>query len=135
MNASQLIEEVEFNTTTSSGPGGQHANKTETAVELRWNINSSQAISEKERFILLEKLSSRLTKDNVLIIVAQDSRSQHKNKDIVIKRFLELIKKNAKQKPPRKKTRPSKMAKLKRLNSKKKTSKKKANRQKPRLDY
>ena len=126
MNTSQLIEEVEFNTTTSSGPGGQHANKTETAVELRWNINSSQAISEKERFILLEKLSSRLTKDNVLIIVAQDSRSQHKNKDIVIKRFLELIKKNAKQKPPRKKTRPSKMAKLKRLNSKKKTSEKKA---------
>jgi ribosome-associated protein len=63
MNTSQLIEEVEFNTTTSSGPGGQHANKTETAVELRWNINSSQAISDKERFILLEKLSSRLTKD------------------------------------------------------------------------
>ena len=135
MNTSQLIEEVEFNTTTSSGPGGQHANKTETAVELRWNINSYQAISEKERFILLEKLSSKLTKDNVLIIVAQDSRSQHKNKDIVIKRFLELIKKNAKQKPPRKKTRPSKIAKLKRLNSKKKTSEKKANRQKPRLDY
>ena len=46
MNTSQLIEEVEFNTTTSSGPGGQHANKTDTAVELRWNIYSSLAISE-----------------------------------------------------------------------------------------
>jgi ribosome-associated protein len=135
MNASQIITEVEFNTTTSSGPGGQHANKTETAVELRWNIATSQAISENERHILLEKLSSRLTKDNVLIIVAQDSRSQHKNKDIVIKRFLEFIKQNVKRKAPRKKTRPSKMAKLKRLNSKKKTSEKKANRQKPRLDF
>ena len=131
MNTSILIQELQFNTTTSSGPGGQHANKVETAVELRWDILASQAVTDIERERLLQKLSSRLTKDKVLIIVAQDSRSQHKNKDIVIKRFLEIIRKNLKVEKRRKKPKVSKMAKLKRLQNKKRQSEKKANRKKP----
>ena len=133
MNTETLIQELQFNTTTSSGPGGQHANKVETAVELRWNVETSVAISDIERERLLQKIASRLTKNSVFIMVAQDSRSQHKNKDIVIKRFLEFIREHLKFQKRRKKRRPSKMAKLKRLQNKKKHSEKKANRQKP--DY
>jgi len=124
---------LQFNTTTSSGPGGQHANKVETAVELRWDVDSSKAISDIEKERLLLKIASRLTKNNVIIMVAQDSRSQHKNKDIVIKRFLEYIREHLKVQKRRKKRRPSKMSKLKRLRNKKYNSEKKANRQKP--DY
>ncbi len=124
---------MQFNTTTSSGPGGQHANKVETAVELRWDVDSSKAISDIEKERLLLKIASRLTKNNVIIMVAQDSRSQHKNKDIVIKRFLEYIREHLKVQKRRKKRRPSKMSKLKRLRNKKYNSEKKANRQKP--DY
>ena len=133
MNTETLITELQFNTTTSSGPGGQHANKVETAVELRWNVETSKAISDNERERLLQKLSSRLTKDNVFIMVAQDSRSQHKNKDIVIKRFLEFIREHLKVQKRRKKRRPSKMAKLKRLQNKKRHSEKKANRKPPKI--
>jgi len=124
---------LQFTTTTSSGPGGQHANKVETAVELRWDVENSEAISETEKERLLQKIASRLTKNNVFIMVAQDSRSQHKNKDIVIKRFLEYVREHLKVQKRRKKRRPSKIAKLKRLRNKKYNSEKKTNRQKP--DY
>ena len=102
-------------------------------MELRWDVENSEAISETEKERLLQKIASRLTKNNVFIMVAQDSRSQHKNKDIVIKRFLEYVREHLKVQKRRKKSRPSKIAKLKRLRNKKYNSEKKTNRQKP--DY
>ena len=103
----------------------------ETAVELRWDVGNSKGISETERERLFLKIDSRLTKDKVFIMIAQDSRSQHRNKDIVIKRFLAYIREHLKVQKRRKNRRPSKMAKLKRLQNKKHNADKKVNRRKP----
>lgn len=94
-------------------------------------LDESEALSEEEKLRLTEKLQSRLTSNNELILQSDTSRSQHKNKDLVTRRFLELIREGLKKQKPRKKTRIPKSAKLKRLKAKKIQSDKKANRQKP----
>lgn len=133
MNKEQLLTELTFKATRSSGPGGQHANKTSSRVELYWTPLESTAFGAVEIALIQEKLSHRLTKEGVLQLASQTSRSQHKNKDDVVKRFFSLLEIAVQVPKVRKKKRPSKMAKLKRLKAKKVQSEKKANRQKP--DY
>ena len=133
MDKARLLNELTFKATRSSGPGGQHVNKTSTRVELCWDINKSKAITNEQKNRLLDKLSNRLSKEGVLILASQNSRSQHKNKEDVILRFLNLIEKNLERPKKRKKTKPSKASKIKRLSKKKIHSEKKANRRKP--DY
>ena len=87
---------------------------------------------EKERII--NKLSSRLTKENVLILQADESRSQHKNKELVTKRFFELLENALKTEKKRKRTKPTKSSVEKRLESKKKKALIKTNRKRPELD-
>ncbi|RPD96680.1 aminoacyl-tRNA hydrolase [Aureibaculum marinum] len=134
MNIENLIKELSFKAVRSSGAGGQHVNKVSSKIELTFNIEGSGVLTEEQKAILLKKLSNRLTKENVLILFCDDSRSQHKNKEIAIERFLELIKTGLKKVKPRKATKPSKSAIRKRLKSKKRLSQKKANRQKPDLE-
>ncbi|RMB59168.1 aminoacyl-tRNA hydrolase [Dokdonia sinensis] len=131
MDKNQLLSELSYKATRSSGAGGQHVNKTSTRVELYWSLENTQAFSENEISRLRERLSHRLTKDGELQLASQDSRSQHRNKDDVTKRFFALL--EVAIIPPiiRKKRRPSKMAKLKRLKAKKQHAEKKANRKKP----
>lgn len=92
MNTTQIIQELQFKAVRSSGAGGQHVNKVSTKIELTYDLQNSTAVTDKEKERLLLKLSNRLTKENVLLLQCDDSRSQHKNKDLAIKRFLELIK-------------------------------------------
>lgn len=134
MNIENLIKELSFKAVRSSGAGGQHVNKVSSKIELTFNIEGSGVLTEEQKAILLKKLSNRLTKENVLILFCDDSRSQHKNKEIAIERFLELIKTGLKKVKLRKATKPSKSAIRKRLKSKKRLSQKKANRQKPDLE-
>lgn len=129
----QLLTELSFKATRSSGPGGQHANKTSSRVELYWSVAASSAFSEQEITLLSNKLAHRLTKEGVLQLASQTSRSQHKNKEEVIRRFFALLKVAVQVPKVRKKRRPSKMAKLKRLYAKKAQAEKKAKRKKP--DY
>lgn len=131
VNKEQLLTELTFKATRSSGPGGQHANKTSSRVELFWSIVETTAVTEIELALLKEKLAHRITKDGVLQLASQTSRSQHKNKEDVIKRFFALLEVAVIRPKIRKKRRPSKMAKLKRLNAKKVQSDKKVNRRKP----
>lgn len=134
MNESQIIQELQFKAVRSSGAGGQHVNKVSTKIELTYDLDNSTALTENEKERLLLKLANRLTKENVLLLQCDDSRSQHKNKALAIKRFLALVKGALVVPKIRRKTKPSRSAIQKRLNSKKKSALKKSNRRKPNVD-
>lgn len=134
MNTEKIIKELNFKAIRSSGAGGQHVNKTSSKVELSFNLENSKSLSDKEKQFLKSKLKSKLTKENVLILFCDESRSQHKNKEIVIKRFLELIRKNLIKPKIRKATKPSKSSIKRKAENKKRISVKKALRKKPKLN-
>ncbi|MFO8235258.1 MAG: alternative ribosome rescue aminoacyl-tRNA hydrolase ArfB [Bacteroidales bacterium] len=129
----ELHKEFKFNTSRSGGPGGQHANKVETNVELRFNINESKLLSQDEKERLIQKLSSKLTKEEELIITSDSKRSQVQNKYDAIEKFYATIEKALKKPKKRKKTKPPKAAKEKRIQDKKKHSEKKSQRKPPKL--
>lgn len=131
MNTETIIKELNFKAVRSSGAGGQHVNKVSSKVELYFDLKNSLSLSEEEKTLLLTKLAYRLTKENILILAADESRSQHKNKEIVIKRFLELLKENLKKPKKRKPTKPSKSSILKNVKKNKIKSLKKQLRKKP----
>lgn len=133
MNTSVVINELKFKAIRSSGAGGQHVNKVSSKVELALDIRISEGFTDDEKLRLSQKLSSRLTKSGVLLLQCSDSRNQHRNKELVIKRLLKILKANLYISKKRKQTKPSRAAIKKRLDSKKKHSLKKANRKKPSL--
>ena len=106
-------------------------NKVSSKVELHFKLVETLALSESEKERALTKLSSRLTNSGELILQCDESRSQHKNKEIVTKRFLAVIKGALVKPKVRKKTKTPRAAKLKRLREKKKLSEKKAARKDP----
>jgi ribosome-associated protein len=117
--------EVVFNTSRSSGPGGQSVNKVSSKVELRFDVNASSILSLPEKEILLEKLANRISQEGILILVSQSERTQLKNKALVLDRFCRMIRKALTPVKPRKKTRPSAAMKEKRLELKRKLAEKK----------
>lgn len=129
-----ILKELGFKAVRSSGAGGQHVNKVSSKVEVAFAINQSNGLtlSEKERLLL--KLKNRLNKDQILLLQCDEARSQHKNKQLVIKRLFDLLKKALHVPKKRKATKPSKAVIEKRLKSKKMASTKKASRKKPDLD-
>jgi len=126
-----LISELTFKAIRSSGAGGQHVNKVASKVVLNFNLKQSEVFSEAQKNLLLNNLSNRLTTDGILILQSDESRSQHKNKELVVKRFLDLIKQGLKVPKKRKPTKIPKAVKLKRLLKKKQQADKKANRKPP----
>ena len=134
MDAEKILREIIFKAVRSGGPGGQHVNKTASKVEVRFNIKDTQALSEKEKEKLYDKLSTRITSEGILKLSCSETRSQHRNKAIVIDRLFDLIKIKLKNTKLRKKTKPSKNAIEKRLISKKNQALKKVNRRPPKID-
>jgi len=130
MNTNTIVKELQFKATKSSGPGGQHVNKTSSKIILTFSLEKSLSLSENQKVILKEKLGHRLTKDNVLILSSEETRSQHKNKDFVIKRFLRLLKSNLAQPKKRRPTKPSRSSILKNTEKNKRNSLKKILRKK-----
>jgi len=126
-----LINEVSFKAVRSSGAGGQHVNKTSSKVILTFDIEQSSGLSEEEKALLSKKLQNRLTLNNELILNCSETRSQHKNKELVLERFKEIIVSGLTKPKKRKKTKPSRASKFKRLRKKKMHSEKKSNRRKP----
>ena len=126
--ADAFLPEITFQTSRSSGPGGQNVNKVESRVELRWHLLDSQVLTEAQKALILEKVANQLTGDGLLLITAQDDRSQLRNKEIALARFHELLLKSLRRPKPRKATKPSKGAVRKRLEGKKMQGEKKANR-------
>jgi ribosome-associated protein len=134
LNTTEIIKELNFKATRSSGAGGQHVNKTSSKIELTFDLKNSLSLSENEKELLTAKLSSKLTKENILILFCEETRSQHRNKDIAIKRFLSVLKTNLMRPKKRRITKPSKGAMTRRVETKKRTSFKKALRKKPKFD-
>ena len=134
MNREQLLTELTFKAVRSSGAGGQNVNKVASKVVLTFDIPKSQVFSEEEKTLIYSNLASRLTTDSVLILHCDEDRSQLKNKEIVIKRFLELIKKGLFVPKERKVTKVPKAAIRKRIKDKKNLGEIKKSRRKPDLD-
>ncbi len=129
-----VISELKFKAIRSSGPGGQHVNKTASKVEVSFDLLASNAFTIHEKERLKQKLFSRLSLDGILTLQCGETRSQHRNKAIVMERILDLLKQGLKVAKPRKKTKPSKSAIQKRLKSKKEQAIKKKYRRRPGLE-
>ena len=129
----KLHEELKFTTSRSGGSGGQHVNKVETKVTLKFNVVKSTVLSEKQKSKILLKLKNRINKNYVIVLYQESDRSQLKNKQKVIKKFDSLIKKALKEVKKRKATKISKATKQKREENKKRRSELKASRRKIRL--
>ncbi|MGC1472276.1 MAG: alternative ribosome rescue aminoacyl-tRNA hydrolase ArfB [Psychroserpens sp.] len=129
-----LVNELNFKAIRSSGAGGQHVNKTSSKVELTFDLDNSQILSEAQIALLKTKLESKLTKDNVLIMQCGESRSQFRNKAIIIKRFIELIRVNLIVEKKRRFTKVPRAAIRRRLKIKRQNSEKKSNRRPPEIE-
>jgi ribosome-associated protein len=111
--------EIEESFVRAAGPGGQHVNKTSTAVQLRFDVRHSPSLPEAVKGRLERLAGRRLTRDGELVLVAQGHRSQKRNREEALERLLELVREAARPPTPRKKTRPSRASKLRRLEHKK----------------
>ena len=134
MDKQRILQELQFRAMRSSGPGGQHTNKVSSKVELTFSIIDSRSLSESEKERLSRYFKNRLSQAGLLILQCDETRSQHQNRTLLIRRFLKLMDAGLKKPKPRKKTQPSQRAVLKRLESKSKQAQKKQLRQKPKLD-
>ena len=133
MNTTQIKSELTFKAVRSSGSGGQNVNKVSSKVELYFNLQSSIGLNDDEKIKLAKSLKNRISKDGIIILSCDESRSQTRNKAIVIQRFLKLLEEGLLEEKDRIKTKVPRKAVKKRLKQKKIHGEKKANRQKPDL--
>lgn len=125
-----IEKEINYTASKAGGPGGQHVNKTSSAIELRFSIPMSQFLTEYEKGIVCQKLKNRINQEGELILTSSGSRSQGMNKKEVTERFLHLVENSLKKKAPRKATKPTISSQKKRVEGKKKLKMKKELRKK-----
>ena len=133
MDKAILLSELKFKAVRSSGAGGQNVNKVSSKVVLSFDLANSLGLNEEEKERLQIKIANKLTQEAVLIITSEEDRSQFKNKEIAIKKFLKVIENGLLVPKERKEIKVSRNAKEKRLNAKKVMSVLKQNRKKPNL--
>ena len=126
--------ELDLRAARASGPGGQHVNKTSTAIELRFDVVGSPSLPEDVKTRLIKIAGSRMTLDGELLIFAQTHRSQELNRQDAIGRLIALTQRAAEAPKPRKRTRPTKASKERRLAQKSRRSDVKTMRARPDFD-
>jgi len=134
MEIEKIVSELSYKAVRSSGAGGQNVNKVSSKVVLIFDLKNSQVLSEAEKLLIETNLASRLTADLILILNCDEDRSQFRNKEIVTKRFLDLIKRATVIPKERKPTRVPKSIIRKRIKDKKTVSEVKKTRKKPDLN-
>ncbi len=125
------LSEVAFETSRSSGPGGQHVNKTESRVTLVFDLEASTTLDEDSKRRIAERYSSRISKRGELRVSAQSSRSQRVNRETAIERFADLVRQALAPVEKRVPTRPTAASRRRRVDAKRRQSGKKAMRRKP----
>ena len=125
INKDQILKELVFKTSRSSGSGGQNVNKVSTKVELRFDLYNSMLLSDNEKERIAVKLKNRISLEGILILSSDSERTQLRNKKNVTELFFELLEKALHKPKKRLKTKPTKASKEKRLKEKKIISQKK----------
>lgn len=131
MDKKVLLSELKFKAVRSSGAGGQNVNKVSSKVVLSFDLANSLGLTHDEKELLLTKIATKLTQENILILTSEEDRSQLKNKESVVKKFLKVIENGLKIPKERKETKIPRAVKEKRLSTKKVIGLLKQNRKKP----
>ena len=114
--------ELEESFVRSSGPGGQNVNKLSTAVQLRFDVRRSPSLPNDVALRLMRLAGSRMTKDGVLVLIAQNHRTQERNRAEARERLIDLIQKAAVRPIPRRPTKPTRTSRERRIEGKKRRS-------------
>lgn len=122
------LAEVTWRATTSGGPGGQHANRTQSRVEVQFDVEASATLGPRQRARLRERLGP------VVRAAASDSRSQARNRELALSRLAAKLDRALRVQPARKATRPTKRSQVRRVESKRRRSRTKEQRRSPRAD-
>lgn len=115
--------ELSFSASRSSGPGGQHVNKVSTRVTLRFDVANSPSLTPEQKERIFSRLATRMSRQGVLRVVSQKTRSQAANRELAVERFVQLLQEALKQRPERKPTKVPSAAKQKRVDEKKQRGK------------
>jgi ribosome-associated protein len=127
-NVSIPMAELRFRFARSSGPGGQHVNRSATQVELLFDVANSPSLDETQRRRVLRKLKPRIDKEGVLHLVSQETRSQLRNREEVVERFQELMREALHVPKRRRPTRPTRASEERRIEEKRRRSETKRHR-------
>lgn len=123
--------ELQFQATTAQGPGGQHVNRSQTRIDVLWNVDASPSVDAQQRRRIHAALGTRINREGVLRVSSQKHRSQARNRDAAIERLVELVAQALHEDPARVATKPSRAARAKRVDEKKQRAGVKRMRRKP----
>lgn len=133
MDKDKILQELDYKAVRSSGAGGQNVNKVASKVVLSFDLANSQSLTDEEKALAETRLASRLTTEKILILQCDEDRSQLRNKDIVTRRFLELMDNALKEVKPRKATKIPRAVIKKRIENKRRQSEIKQSRRRPNI--
>jgi len=113
-------QEIRFAASRSAGPGGQHVNTSSTRMELLFDLDKSPSLTSEQKRLIRTRLSNRISKDGILRVVSQQTRSQKTNRDLAVDRFVELMRGALRRVTVRRKTQTPLREKRQRLDQKRK---------------
>lgn len=123
--------EVAFSFARSGGAGGQHVNTSSTKVELRWNVDASACVDERQKALIRQRLGNRINAEGDLVLQSSEHRSQTRNREAVVARFANLLAEALRVQASRRPTKPTQAARRRRLESKRRRAETKSLRRSP----